>query len=60
LLQVVGLAAIFIGIILFEVPSLFKNELWRELFVFSLILFVGIILSILGMMGFNFSPYYNL
>ncbi|KXS43718.1 MULTISPECIES: hypothetical protein [unclassified Candidatus Frackibacter] len=59
MLKVLGLAAIFIMIILFEVPSLVKNEEWKELTVFSLLLFIGLVLSIAGMMGFNFSQFYN-
>jgi len=59
MLKGLGLAAIFIMIILFEVPSLVKNEEWKELTVFSLLLFIGLVLSIAGMMGFNFSRFYH-
>ena len=41
------LITVFIGIILFEVPSLIRNKHWRELIVFSSLLSVAFILSLL-------------
>ena len=41
------LITVFIGIILFEVPSLIMNKHWRELIVFSSLLSMAFILSLL-------------
>ncbi|KAF1084225.1 hypothetical protein SPSYN_02629 [Sporotomaculum syntrophicum] len=41
----------FIGIILFEIPSLIKKKMWRELAAFSLYLSIGMALSIPQAMG---------
>lgn len=45
------LISVFIGIILFEVPSLIRNKHWRELVVFSSLLFFAFILALLQILG---------
>ncbi|WP_159442962.1 hypothetical protein [Selenihalanaerobacter shriftii] len=57
-MQNILIAAIFIGIIIFEVPTLVKNEEWRELTVFSFLLLVGLVLVIMMVNGFSFSRFY--
>lgn len=54
----IKITILFGAIILFEVPSLVKNELWKELAVFSGLLLIALALTILGASGFNFSRYY--
>lgn len=44
--SILGNLTITIGIILYEVPSLLKRNLKRELWVFSILLIIGVILSI--------------
>nr|WP_045576672.1 hypothetical protein [Desulfosporosinus sp. I2] len=41
------LMSVFLGIILFEVPKLIRNKHWRELIVFSSLLSMAFILSLL-------------
>jgi len=41
----------FIGIILFEVPGLIKQKMWRELAAFSAYLFIGMAMSIPQVLG---------
>lgn len=50
-MMVCGLIAIFILIILFEVPGLIKKKLWRELAAFSVLLAIGFVLSLLQVIG---------
>ncbi|RKO66479.1 hypothetical protein D7024_05640 [Desulfofundulus salinus] len=45
------LIALFIGIILFEVPGLVKKKMWRELAAFWLYLSIGMALSIPQVLG---------
>ncbi|HBW35597.1 MAG: hypothetical protein VR66_25730 [Peptococcaceae bacterium BRH_c23] len=45
------LISVFIGIILFEVPSLIRNKHWRERVVFSSLLFLAFILTSLQTVG---------
>lgn len=49
--MIVLLISGFIGIILFEVPSLIRNKHWRELVVFSSLLLLAFILTFLQTMG---------
>jgi hypothetical protein len=39
------LSLIFIGIIAYEAPGLFKKKMWRELAAFSVLLIIGMIYS---------------
>jgi len=41
----------FIGIILFEVPGLIKQKMWRELAAFSFYLSIGMAMSIPQVLG---------
>jgi hypothetical protein len=41
----------FIAVVFFEVPNLIKNKYWRELIVFSSLLFASFILTILQITG---------
>lgn len=43
---ILGILIVAIGIVLYEVPSLIKRKLKRELWVFFILLIVGVILSI--------------
>ncbi|GAB6155055.1 hypothetical protein JCM17380_38060 [Desulfosporosinus burensis] len=49
--MIVLLISGFIGIILFEVPSLIRNKQWRELVVFSSLLLFAFILTLLQTLG---------
>lgn len=49
--MIILLITAFIGIILFEVPGLIKNKMWRELAAFSLYLSIGMALSIPQALG---------
>lgn len=49
--MIVLLISGFIGIILFEVPSLIRNKHWRELVVFSSLLLFAFILTLLQTIG---------
>ena len=49
--MVYGLIFIFILIIFFEVPSLIRSKLWRELAAFSVLLTIGFVLSFLQVIG---------
>jgi len=44
-MQLIGLMLIFSGIILFEVPRMWKDKMWRELITFSGLLTVGMVMS---------------
>lgn len=44
--MVYGLSAVFLVIILLQVPPLVKKGLWKELLVYSVILTLGILYSI--------------
>jgi len=48
---IVLLTMAFIGIILFEVPGLIKQKMWRELAAFSAYLFIGMAMSIPQVLG---------
>lgn len=41
----------FIGVVFIEVPELIRKKYWRELTVFSLLLLLAFILSLLQTMG---------
>jgi len=45
------LVCAFIGVILFEVPSLIRNKHWRELIVFSIFLSIAFVLALLATIG---------
>ena len=45
------LVCAFIGVILFEVPSLIRNKHWRELIVFSIFLSMAFLRSLLPAIG---------
>lgn len=45
------LIMVFIAIVLLEVPGLIRKKYWRELTVFSLLLLLAFILSLLQTMG---------
>ncbi|EHQ88520.1 hypothetical protein [Desulfosporosinus youngiae] len=45
------LVCAFIGVILFEVPSLIRNKHWRELIVFSIFLSMAFLMSLLPAIG---------
>lgn len=45
------LVCAFIGVILFEVPSLIRQKYWRELIVFSLLLAMAFAMSLLETIG---------
>jgi len=47
MIPILGILAVGIGIALYEVPTLLNKKLKRELWVFSILLIVGIILSIM-------------
>ncbi len=49
--MIVLLIIAFIGIILFEVPGLIKQKMWRDLVAFSIYLFIGMALSIPQVLG---------
>ena len=49
--MVYGLIFIFILIIFFDVPSLIRRKLWRELAAFSVLLTIGFVLSFLQVIG---------
>ena len=48
---VLVLLVIFAAIILFEVPPLIKNKMWGELIAFSVLMFIGMFLSIAQTVG---------
>jgi len=48
---IVLLTMAFIGIILFEVPGLIKQKMWRELAAFSFYLSIGMAMSIPQVLG---------
>lgn len=43
--MIVLLTLVFVAIIAFEVPGLVKKKMWRELAAFSVLLFIGMVLS---------------
>jgi len=45
------LVSAFIGVILFEVPSLIRNKHWRELIVFSIFLSIAFVMALLATLG---------
>jgi len=45
------LICVFIGVILFEVPTLIRNKHWRELVVFSIFLSIAFIMALLQTIG---------
>jgi putative effector of murein hydrolase len=45
--MIILLSAVFICIIIYEVPGLIKNKYWRELAVFSFLLSIAFLISIL-------------
>lgn len=47
------LISVFMGTILFEVPSLIRNKHWPELVVFSILLAFAFILALLQTLGVN-------
>jgi hypothetical protein len=49
--MVILLILIFLCIILFEVPRLVREEMWRELAVFSVLLAIGFGISLAQAMG---------
>ncbi|MEG6614889.1 hypothetical protein V6C27_00380 [Peptococcaceae bacterium 1198_IL3148] len=40
-----GLTVLFLAIIAFQVPTLIKKQMWRDLISFSVLMVVGIVLS---------------
>ena len=51
--MVLLLILVFIIIILYEVPELIKKKYWRELIVFSALLTIGFVLSLLQTLGYT-------
>jgi len=49
--MILAIISIFIIIALFQVPSLIKRQMWRELAAFLVLLAIGFILSILQAIG---------
>ncbi|WP_066636684.1 hypothetical protein [Desulfolucanica intricata] len=49
--MVVLLILLFLIIIGLEVPGLVQKKMWRELIAFSMLLFIGMALSIPGVLG---------
>lgn len=45
------LLSAFIGVILFEVPSLIRKKHWRELVVFSIFLSIAFVMALLPTIG---------
>ncbi|WP_243291595.1 hypothetical protein [Bacillus sp. FJAT-47783] len=45
--QILGILMVAIIVIYIEVPSLLKKKQTKELYVFSILLFIGVVLSIL-------------
>lgn len=45
------LLSVFIGVILFEVPSLIRKKQWRELIVFSILLSIAFVMALLQTIG---------
>ncbi len=50
---ILGILAVTIGIVLYEVPSLIERGLKRELWVFSILLIFGLTLSISESLNLN-------
>jgi len=53
-LNVFGLLVIFIMIVLFEVPRLLVQKMWRELAAFSFFLVLGMVIALLGAFNIEF------
>ncbi len=47
------LIGVFIGVILFEVPTLIRQKHWRELTVFSVLLSMAFLIALLEIIGVN-------
>lgn len=43
---IILLVAIFIGIILYDIPKLVKQKMWKELITYSIIMAIGMALGI--------------
>jgi len=48
------LGLVFLGIICLEVPPLVKNKKWRELIAFAVFLWLGMVLAVPLVLGFDF------
>lgn len=53
--SILGILIVAIGIIIYEVPSLIKRRLIKELWVFSILLIFGVFLSIVESMNIEVS-----
>ncbi|OCL27572.1 hypothetical protein U472_03185 [Orenia metallireducens] len=46
--MIILIVVVFVMIIRIEIPKMIKEEYWRELVYYSLLLFIGFVLSILN------------
>jgi len=52
-MQIIGLAIVFTGIILFEAPRLLRDKMWGELAVFFLLLSVSMVMTFAAVLNIN-------